>query len=668
MGLSESEIDLFSARTHAYLVDMLGYHEGKALWNAGQYIHNLDQRALYYAAVVMDVEAIQNSLPTSSLKDFELYRWQPVGIKEFIESPAYLKRDPDEVWPHVMDELVKINDGTHVELLATGGIGSAKTTAAIYTNVYQLYLMSCMRDPHRVFGQGKEAEMLFIFQSINKNLAKTVDFQRFKNIISASPYFRDKFFYDKNIESRLNFPFNIGVVPVSGKDTAAIGQNVIGGLIDELNYMAIVEKSKQAVDKGAYDQAVAVYNSIARRRKTRFMKQGKLPGILCLVSSRKYPGQFTDTKEEEARTDPTIYVYDKRVWEVKPEGSFGPERFRVFIGDESRRPRVLKDGDATPEEALTIEVPTEFKKDFETDVLNALREIAGVATLARHPYMLDNEAVARSFIKKQKSIFSREDCDFVETKVKFFPTYFRNPELPRAVHIDLAVTGDSAGLAIGHCPRFVMLKDLAYAEDESLTESALQAMPLIVFDGLLEVKPPRNGEIMFYKIRRLLTLLRASGLNIKWITFDTYESRDSRQLLSQEGFVTEVLSIDKTCDPYDCLKAAIYTGRVQAPPHAKAQHELVTIEKDTKTGKIDHLPGFSKDVSDAMAGVCYTLTTRREIWVSAGVPVRRFLSSVQSQGQMEREPEVKMGAAGDDTIPEAQYVRRYRARAEKAKA
>ena len=70
------------------------------------------------------------------------------------------------------------------------------------------------------------------------------------------------------------------------------------------------------------------------------MKHGILPGILCLVSSRRYPGQFTDTKEEEALTDPTIYVYDKCTWDVKPS-AYGKERFQVFIGDEFRKPKVL---------------------------------------------------------------------------------------------------------------------------------------------------------------------------------------------------------------------------------------------------------------------------------------------------------------------------------------
>ena len=129
---------------------------------------------------------------------------------------------------------------------------------------------------------------------------------------------------------------------MAGTETAAIGQNVMGGLIDELNYMAVVEKSRVAVDKGTYDQAILLYNSIARRRKSRFMENGKLPGILCLVSSKKYPGQFTDQKVPEADKDPTIFVYDRRVWDIKPDDFGNQGWFPVFAGDMTRKPRILR--------------------------------------------------------------------------------------------------------------------------------------------------------------------------------------------------------------------------------------------------------------------------------------------------------------------------------------
>lgn len=946
----EAQIDELIARSRSFLIRELGVQDGEAVWGAGQYVHNMEQRALYYSAVVKDVAAIGKAIPASNLKALELYKWQPVGFREFVESPEYMNA-AGELWPAVMDELVEINSGKYVEVLFTGGIGcylgstefltptgwkrfdeyavgdlvaqvdpatgqqtfvqptaivrkpstgwwrwrnrrslsmtvspehrvlwrtrfdpervrvdradtlaswhlglkdgvaafipsgflggqsgvdltddqlrlmvavladgnlhphvyrdgrrccrvavrkdrkkqrivqlltscelefkrhqasaarpteeafwfyppietksydflwacsaaqlrivvdelkhwdglystienrfhttdrqaadfvqyawtalghecylrertrpgkrknlyilstsltkklghtlrgcdcefiaptegeekfcftvptgflvvrengcvfvsgnSAKSTGAVWTNAFQLYLMSCLREPHKLYGQAKSAEMIFIMQSITATHAKTVDYARLRNMIAASPYFRNKYPFDRSLEARMVFGEGgrIQIVPVSSKDTAAIGQNVIGGLIDELNYMAVVEKSKRTPDAETYDQAVAVYNSIARRRKTRFMKQGKLPGILCLVSSRKYPGQFTDKKEEEARDDPTIYVYDKTVWQVKPD-DFGVERFRVFVGDESRRPRIL-DADEQVEDGRVIEVPTEFRGDFDTDIMNALREIAGVATIARHPYIMNREAVANSFKRVPGSIFAEEAIDFVSTKLHVVKDRFYKPDLPRAAHIDLGVTGDSAGMAIGCVPTFLKLSDLRDASNHRFAgENTNQFMPLIRYDGLLEIRPPKGGEILFYKIRNVLIALRDRGLNIRWVTFDSYESRDSQQLLRQEGFITGVVSMDRVSGsagtkagakingPMDTIKAAFYTDRIWAPPHKKVIKELLALEKDTKTGKIDHPPNGSKDVADAMAGVAWTLTNRRELWMAAGV-------------------------------------------------
>ena len=139
----------------------------------------------------------------------------------------------------------------------------------------------------------------------------------------------------------MRFPRNFVVKPVAGHDTAAIGQNVIGGIIDEVNFMAVVENSKQTKDGSVYDQATQNYNSIARRRESRFMQLGRLPGMLCLVSSRNYPGQFTDKKEEEAKHQPADLRLRQAHLGDSGRSASAARWFRVFIGDEIRKPRIL---------------------------------------------------------------------------------------------------------------------------------------------------------------------------------------------------------------------------------------------------------------------------------------------------------------------------------------
>lgn len=625
-----------------YLTRVLPYEDVRRVYSAGLRIMDLQQRAVYFAHVVKQTEALLLGRKLDfSLAEAIKWKWRPVDMETFVCDPYYLNKR-EEIYPKVLQELIEINSGKYVEVVFTGGIGSAKTTSALYTCAYQLYLLSCMHNPHKVYGQDSAAELLFIFQSINAKLAKGVDFNRFKSMIEVSQYFKDHFPFDRMVESKLVFPRRIEVVPVSGSDTAAIGQNVIGGLIDELNYMAVVEKSKQSVDSGTYDQAIALYNSIARRRKSRFMTQGKLPGILCLVSSKKYPGQFTDQKEEEAKTDPTIYIYDKRVWDVKPEGTFAKDGwFHVFIGDLANKPRILEPNEVVADDIRdkVIRVPLDFLQEFRKDIINGLREIAGISTLARHPYFLETAKVFASQ-NRHHSIFSETKVDFVSSRVTLRAGAFYKPELPRFAHIDLAISGDSAGLCIGTVKGFKTMKSLGMGGGED------ELMPDFHIDGVLEVAPPRNAEIQFWKIREVLIALRTMGLNIRWVTFDSFQSVDSQQLLRQQGFITGPQSMDvRPCLAYDYLKSAIYDGRVAMPAHQKLVLEILSLERDLKTGKIDHPPAGSKDCADALAGVVFGLTMRREIWGLFKVPLVAIPNSIRVSKDTLEETNAKLGAS-----------------------
>lgn len=564
------------------------------------------------------------------------YRDLPVDFETFVNCPSLLNA-AGVLWPGVMDEGKDINSGKYVECVMTGAIGVAKSTLALYTQAYQTYVLSCMINPHEVFGLDPASEILIVFQSINKDLAKDVDYQRLRNMLDRSPYFATEFPYDTGRASDIRFiKMTLIIKPVAGHDTAAIGQNVIGGIIDELNFMAVVENSKQTKDGGVYDQAMKNYNTIAMRRESRFMQLGELPGMLCLVSSRNYPGQFTDLKEAEAKTNPRIKVYDKKLWEVNParymfftgqrnEEKYGknhPFWFKVFIGTSTRRPRILDEKEAVDKKeaasGLVIEVPIEHKVRFENDILGALRDIAGVATLALHPFMVNAEAVAACF-GKVPSILSRPECDFQDSKIEIYPKRFRNKAEPRFIHLDLAVTGDSCGFACGYVKGFTKID----------RGDVKETLPIIEFDCLLEIRPPRGGEINFEKVRKLIYALRSGGLNIKWVSLDTYQSTDSRQILSQQGFIVGVQSVDVTTTPYDFTKQAFYDGRIHAPEHEKAQRELVTLEYNVKDQKIDHTPNGSKDIADAIAGVVYGLTMRREIWVKHNLSTRDIPASLK---------------------------------------
>jgi hypothetical protein len=570
------------------------------------------------------VQAAQHFL--SVRHEVDRYALLPVDIQTFVESQGFLHRR-DVLYPAVMEELRELNSGKYDEAVLTGAIGTGKSTIALFTTAYQLYVLSCLKDPHRLFSLDPASEIVFAFQSLNKMLADSIDYKRFRTMIEGSAYFAHHFPFRKSLGSEMVFPKNIVVRPLSGNVNAAIGSNIFGGIIDEVNFMAVVEQSKKAADGGAFDQANEMYNAIVRRRKSRFMAAGgQLPGVLCLVSSKRYPGEFTDRKQVEARDEVArtgntrIFTYDRRLWEIKPEGTYGKERFKLFLGDVSRKPRILEtEAEVAAEDTgLVMEVPEEFRSEFTRDILSAIRDIAGSATFALHPFIVNTEAVAKAFGVRQ-SVLSTQETDFVAARPLLYPNRIVRPDEPRLAHVDLGLTGDSAGVAVGWVEGFANVPR---------SDNTFEMMPIINFDLILEVKPPQGGEIEFENIRKLFYKLREAGMNLKWISFDTYQSADSIQLLRQKGFVTGPYSMDATSTAYDFTKAAFYDGRIRAPLHDKALSEMVRLERKPQNGLIDHPPNFSKDCSDAVAGVVFGLTNRREIWVRHGVPMRDVFQKI----------------------------------------
>jgi hypothetical protein len=511
-----------------------------------------------------------------------------------------------------------------------------KSTIGLYAHAYLLYKLLCDKNPHGVYGLDPASEIMVVFQAPTKEMARDVDYERFKAMLDRAPIFGNvNFKYNQEIKSRLEFPKRIVVKPIAGLDTAALGQNVIGGQLEELSSMAYVEKSLRRRDKEAYDQAVELYNAITRRRESRFLTQGEMPSILTLVSSKKYPDDLIHKKLREAADDPgRIYTYDKRLWDVKPPGTYGKKRFRVFCGDSTRKPRIMEGGERVSEDdaPLVVRVPLEFRHAFEDDLLKAIRDIAGMANLSIHPFILNRDALAKCF-GKCRSAVSRPDCDFEATSLKIYPRRIRGSyEFPRYVHLDLSKSHDSCGLAIGHVRGFKRMRR---------SQTVSEIWPIIRYDVLLEIRPPRGGEINYEKIRRLLYLLRERGMPLRWASCDQFQSLDMMQILYSKGFIVGQESTDKTTAPYECLKTAVYDGRVEAPFHPLALDELTRLERDPKTGKIDH-PSVdgSKDVADAMACVAFGLSLQTEVWAQFNVPLHEVPAQLMEYAEKERKDDM----------------------------
>jgi hypothetical protein len=407
-----------------------------------------------------------------------------------------------------------------------------------------------------------------------------------------------------------------------------LGEGVFSAAFDEMNFYAIVEKSKQNPEGATYDQAATLYNRMSRRLKSRLNARGTLPGHLWMISSARYPNDFTERKAVEALQDKSIFVRQYSAWETKPKGQFMAETFRVEVGDVTRRSRVLDDSEDGINPERVIEVPLDFKEQFEKDPDAAVRDFAGIPVLSIRPFIGRREMITQMMqegkrdglqhpftgftvtLQDEHDHLLPERLDWVEdepdprTKKLIIDLKTKLPKQslrmgPYYAHIDLSRTIDATGFAVVHV---VGSKNVSRGFGR---ERKYEQRPMIRVDLALEIVAPLHGEILISSVRELLYQLRDLGMMFNKVSYDTWGSVESIQILHGEGFDAEPLSVDKDSTPYEMLKEAIYDGRLVCYDMPILAMELATVRRDDKTGKIDHPPAGKKDVADALAGAVW---------------------------------------------------------------
>lgn len=581
-----------------------------------------------------------------------------VDIEEFSESRDYMNQG-GYIRPAIKRKLLELfEEGNYVEAVLTGAIGIGKNYFADLAISYMLYTLSAYHNPQMEYGLAPGSSIIFIMQSKTLTLAKKVVFDQFAARLKLSPYFEQQFMFDKLVKSELRFPQNIYVLPVGGSDTSALGMNVYGGIIDEMNFMARITDSvlTRYTHEEEYDQAERLYTTLIRRMKSRFMQKGKIPGKLMLVSSVNYPDDFTGRKLEEAKTDKTIFVMRMSQWESLPADRFSGECFLVEVGNEFRRSRIIDSMDDTDDPQDVIEVPEEYKTDFERDLEAALRDFAGITTGTKHAFIPYRELI----IKAQEdykdvtggvNLFRYESIVFEDLfsdgildweqliNVDYLNDIILDRSQPFAAHIDVGLTNDAAGLAIGRLSGYKLLPATKYYDErkgEFIEIRDIRA-PMYMVDGILQIRAPRGGEVDLGMVRDLLLWFRGE-LNLKWGTADSYQSAMLLQALKKARIKSGVLSVDASPAPYTELKLAIKDSRLLMQPHGIAGRELRELELEED--KIDHPPGGSKDCSDAIAGLIHVLH-RKE--AKFGRPVRSSRRSRSGKTDEDQVRKVRIG-------------------------
>jgi hypothetical protein len=630
------------------------------------------------------------------------YKEKPVHILDFLDDPYYLKastwdfeKNKTGVYPYWRKALVEMfDDSSKLQVVLTGAIGIGKSSIALYALAYIMYTIMLLRNPWGYFSINDAGKMAVSFFNLNKSLGQSRGYYKLMNFLSKSAWFRKQATFVSKAKDLDVLEFEKIRCVLSSPQAegyGVLGEDIFAGIMDEVDSPQASIAQKQLI--------LEVYNSTYRRFKDRFAPKGYSLGKLFLVTSKQGEGSFIDNFIETMKGQPEVLVYDASLWEAKPitrSGVFFP----VAVGNAFRPSKLAPLNSQLPEvtnisgmvlfgeqhkeiwknfseemlrEGYTkiLDVPIEFRFNFEKDVVGSLRDLAGLTTAGTS---LRKLIAAVGFVescidKSKQDPISKEEIelglfDTVNLTEYFDVSKIRIPlNVPRFIHLDISISGDN------YCLASSAVRD--WTEIDSPTPEGLfvkTKVPIIETDFAMCLKAKEGDRIPLDKVQKFILDLRYMGFNIALVTADlVLLSESTRQVLTKAGIKTESLSLDKTMKPYLDFKDMIYEKRWVCHFIQRLVTEIANLEDND--GKIDHpktivkvitLPDGStrreeikgtKDLADAVAGSVYSCSTKSSPAMDVTMMKETFQKIAQTTSVEEPVPNLKFtDSAGKEIV------------------
>lgn len=586
----------------------------------------------------------------------------PLSIGKWVANEYFCGSFASGMYPKLKDLVKRVYEDEVHEILLAGATRYGKTTLAMALQGYSQYLVSCLARPQRTFRLIEESPILFLNTNTTDLKARAAYFSKYSAWIRSTPYFVREYPVKPTVITSLIFPKNVIARFSGAHKNASESEDLIFYVGDEVNLYDVVEKSKRSVVGDTYDAAEAIDSNVSTRMAGTFMNSdGSFPAPCKLIwlCKETYPNSFMRRKIKAVRRlskweQRKFLIVESTEWGMKPVGTYEQKFFWVktatrmesaqIIEDE----KVVKEVKRQAEMSQSADVPEDEKfqvvdvplvhlnaakknlEDFQRNMIglpteaislfiknrrlifNANRvfgvhlpvKVDVLQKLCEHPFSAETTDTTNGiFLRKEavSRIVELEDKERVWRPIV-------NPHMERFVHIDAGLTGDAAGFAIGHCAGWI--KVVRQSGDDYVQEVA----PFCWIDGMLQIRPPPGGQIPFAFLRSLVYMFEKAGFIIGKITCDSFQHVAITQPLIEKGYNVEVVSIDRTPDPYNEVLAAYFESRMSTYSYNIFETEMGQLERIAKGNqdgkmkeKIDHPEKGSKDVSDSVAGVVYQI-------------------------------------------------------------
>lgn len=544
----------------------------------------------------------------------EDYSEIPVDLDTFLCDNTYLgktNRNGDSVYPYWKLALHDIFDAgnQYQECVFTGATRIGKTSTAITATAYMLYKLMCLRDPQKFFNKKEVSQFSIMFFNITLDLAKGVAFREFNDTLKVSPWFNDHGTFSKSERNFYYIPQGNKVVIDFGSEAShGLGRQVYVGFMDECNFTKAGTKD---IVK-AKTRMKELYDTIVARVEGTFRQQGEVYGKIFAVSSKKSDSDFMEdhVQKQLSAGNKHMIVFDKPQWEVLPPSQFNPERFWIAVGDRHHKGFVVEnDSEESLKELVSqgynlMQVPLDMKSNFLADFDISLRDLAGISVPGALSF-ISQESIDGCIGSRHNPFLNEileigvQDSYTIE---EFFHRELIDPSLmkcPLFLDVDLSLNDDKTGISGSVISGRIDMKT---------DDGRNMSFPKFSHLFSIAIKAPRGDKIPYAKITSFICWLRRQNFNIERISRDQFQSEYMAQLLEAEGFTVDKLSVDRTPDGYLAFRSLLFEHRIDLLDHKLLQDELIHLQRDALTNKIDHPVGgcFTGDTLLLLANGKYT--------------------------------------------------------------
>lgn len=469
------------------------------------------------------------------------------------------------------------------------GKGSGKDAICRWASLRVAYLLLCLKSPQLYFDMPETDSIHLLNIAANAPQANRAFF---KPMTTAVKY---GWFKDKATIRQGEIEYAKNVFAVSGHSDAEgqEGLNIMLGVADEIDAFKAKDEMVGTGKKlrEASTSAESILEMLKTSASTRFPKTYKRVAI----SYPRYLGSTIQQLTTEARASNEKY---------------GEKSIHFVSGPL-----------ATWEVNPRISGREDFAEDYDKDPLASAAKYECKPTRATDPFFKNMTIFKNAVDKPEQPItidyktmeyyskHTRKNTKGWEPTFTFADDFVPIQGARYALHGDLAIKGDRAGISMSHVEKWenVMVTRLnvngePYQEEE--IRPVIRNDFTIAFEANATAKEadgtllPREIQIRW--ARMLAFELIQRGFVIGSFTFDGFQSADTIQILTSHGIESERVSTDRDPTIWSSLKDLASEGRLKMAYDELLMNELEALSR-VDNGKIDHPPNGSKDKADAFA-------------------------------------------------------------------